>query len=317
MPHDASALMELGARLNGLAGEGVKPWHLKASYTVLDEQGKAKEQGTFEEFWVGPRRNRITYTVGAESETIYTTDDGSLRAGILSEPSSLAQEVDLEFVRPLPALAYIEHQSFEKHTQKVGEAKVECVEEKPVSGFQHMGPSLNMYCFNQDKPILRIDVSAAGRKQAIRNAIVVFEGKYIPKDIRLTESDKTSISAHLESLELISHVVDADFTPPADAKPLPRRVSISSGVAAGLLLKQVPPHYPDKANMARVSGTVSIRVRIGTDGLVHNPEIVSGPPMLQQAALEAVKGWAYRPYLLNGEAIEVDTQVNIIFNLAP
>jgi TonB family protein len=317
MPHDPDALMLLAARMNGLDEAGMKPWHLKASYTVLDEKGTAKEQGTLEEFWAGPRRNRTTYTVGAESETIYVTDDGSLRTGALSQPNSLAQEADQEFVRPLPAQAYIAHQSFEKHAQKVGETKLECVAEKPASDIQRVGLPLRMYCFNLDKPILRIDVSASGRKQAIRNAVVMFEGKYVPKNIRIMEPSNASMTAHLESLEVISHVDDADFTPPADAKPLPRRITISSGVASGLLLNQVPPHYPDQAKKAHVSGTVVIRVRIGTDGQIHDPEITSGPPMLVQAALDAVKNWVYRPYTLNGEAVEVDTQVNIIFNLAP
>ena len=166
------------------------------------------------------------------------------------------------------------------------------------------------------QPILRIDVSAFGKRQAVRNAMVLFQGKYIPKDLRITEQGNGSLTAHLESLEKLPSIEEADFTPPADAKLLSKKIAISSGVAQGLLLKNEPPHYPPDAKAAKVSGTVVIRIRIGRDGHVNDPEVVSGPPLLQQAALDAVKDWVYRPYSLNGEVVEVDTQVNLVFNLA-
>jgi len=315
MPHDPDALMLLAGRMNGLEEAGMKPWHLKASYTVLDEQGAAKEQGTLEESWAGPRTKRTTYTVGAESETTYVTENGVFKTGALAQPNGLALEVDRELVYPLPAPAYIQHQSFEKHPQKVGDTKLDCLAEKPASGYQRIGTPSGMYCFSADKPILRIDVSAFGRRQAIRNAVVIFEGKYVPKDIHITEQGKASVTAHLESLEVIPYLDDADFRPPADAKLVPRKITISSSVAAGSLLKQVPPHYPEQAKAARVTGTVVLQVHIGTDGHIHDPEVLSGPPMLLQAALDSVKDWVYRPYLLNGQAVDVDTQVNIVFNL--
>jgi protein TonB len=56
-------------------------------------------------------------------------------------------------------------------------------------------------------------------------------------------------------------------------------------------------------------------VRIGTDGHIHDPEVLSGPSELRQAAFDAIKDWVYRPYLLNGEAVDVDTQINIVFKL--
>lgn len=314
MPHDADALMVLALEWNGLTGEEIKPWRLKASYTVADAQGVTKEQGTLDEFWAGPHKTRTSYTVQGATETTYITEEGVFKAGILV-PNALASEAEREFVQPLPGKAYIEHQVFESHAEQVGSTKLNCISEKPPANTQRIGSSPTVFCFNSDKPILRVDVSGYGSKQTIRNSIVLFQGKYIPKDIRITAQDKTTLTAHLDSLESLQTFQDSDFTPPADAKLLPRKIAISAGVAQGLILHNDPPHYPPDAKAAGVSGTVVIRVQIGPDGHIHDPEVVSGPAQLRQAALDAIQNWVYRPYVLNGETVQVDTIVNIIFKL--
>ena len=104
--------------------------------------------------------------------------------------------------------------------------------------------------------------------------------------------------------------------PPTIAKPaLPQKLRISSGVAAGMLVLQIKPQYPRLAMQARVQGTVVLQAVIGKDGTVHDLHVISGHPLLAPAAIEAVKQWRYRPYLLNNEPVEVDTQVNVNFTL--
>ena len=73
--------------------------------------------------------------------------------------------------------------------------------------------------------------------------------------------------------------------------------------------------YPPIAKAARVSGTVVIQATISKTGTVENLRVISGPAMLQQSALDAVRSWRYRPYLLNNEPVEVETTVNVIFTL--
>jgi protein TonB len=90
---------------------------------------------------------------------------------------------------------------------------------------------------------------------------------------------------------------------------------ISAGVAAGMLITKTPPVYPSIARTARISGTVVIQATITKAGTLTATHIVSGPSMLQQAALEAVKSWRFRPYKLNNEPIDVSTTVNVIFTL--
>lgn len=96
----------------------------------------------------------------------------------------------------------------------------------------------------------------------------------------------------------------------------PQRVRVSQGVSQGLLVRKVNPTYPPLARQARIQGTVILRAVISKDGSIENLQLVSGHPMLAPAAIEAVKQWKYRPYLLNGEPVEVDTEVQVNFTLS-
>jgi protein TonB len=96
----------------------------------------------------------------------------------------------------------------------------------------------------------------------------------------------------------------------------PQKVRVSSGVAQGNLIHDVKPAYPALARQARIQGTVVLQAVIGKDGSIQNLRVVSGHPMLAQAALDAVKQWRYKPYYLNGEPVDVDTMININFTLS-
>ena len=95
----------------------------------------------------------------------------------------------------------------------------------------------------------------------------------------------------------------------------PSRMSISAGVAGGLLIQKTSPVYPQMAREARVSGTVVIQATISKTGEIQNLHVVSGPTMLRQPALDAVKTWRYKPYLLDGEPVDVETTVSVNFSL--
>jgi protein TonB len=92
-------------------------------------------------------------------------------------------------------------------------------------------------------------------------------------------------------------------------------VHLASTIVAGMLVQKTVPPYPSIARAAGIQGTVVLEATISRAGTIENLRAVSGPAMLQQAALDAVKTWRYRPYLLNGEPVEVETTVNVVFTL--
>jgi len=104
------------------------------------------------------------------------------------------------------------------------------------------------------------------------------------------------------------HVVPA---PAANTAP----VSISQGVLAGYLLAPIQPQYPVIARAAHVEGTVIIQAIISKSGTIESAHVISGPSMLQSAALQAVRNARYRPYLLNQQPTEVETTFSINFHL--
>jgi protein TonB len=121
---------------------------------------------------------------------------------------------------------------------------------------------------------------------------------------------------------LAAHRSQDQAAPPAAQsetaqKPeLPQRVRVSSGVSTGLLLKKVNPKYPNKARENRIQGTVVLHAVISKDGDIADLTVVSGDPLLAKSALKAVKQWKYKPYLLQGRPVEVDTQITVNFTLS-
>jgi periplasmic protein TonB len=102
----------------------------------------------------------------------------------------------------------------------------------------------------------------------------------------------------------------------AYAQFLAERVRVSAGFAQGLLAKRVDPGYPKDARKQRIQGTVILKINISKAGDVEDVKLISGHPALAQAAIDAVKQWKYKPYLLNGTAVAVETQVQVNFTLA-
>jgi protein TonB len=94
----------------------------------------------------------------------------------------------------------------------------------------------------------------------------------------------------------------------------PQRVS--SGVVQGLAISQPQPVYPPIAKAAHVQGVVVLHAIISKTGTIENLNVISGPPMLTGAAVDAVKRWRYKPYLLSGEPTEVETTINVNFTFS-
>jgi protein TonB len=83
------------------------------------------------------------------------------------------------------------------------------------------------------------------------------------------------------------------------------------------LIRKVTPDYPETAQEMRLEGVVVLQAVVAKDGHVRDLHVVSGPTGLQKSALDAVQQWEYKPYLLNGEPVEVETTVNVVFALHP
>jgi protein TonB len=107
--------------------------------------------------------------------------------------------------------------------------------------------------------------------------------------------------------------------PPKKEEPkaaTPQRIKVGGNVQSAKLVRQPRPVYPPLAKQARISGVVKLSAIISKDGTIQHLEVISGHPLLVPAALEAVKQWVYQPTLLNGEPVEVQTQIDVNFTLS-
>jgi protein TonB len=139
---------------------------------------------------------------------------------------------------------------------------------------------------------------------------------YAPKD-----AEPPQLTGVVGGLELLQGTPDGTGSAfhqaptPVVHAPQNHSIRVSGQVQEGLLLLKTPPRYPPIAVAARQEGTVVLQAIISKTGTIEKLRVESGPPMLRQAALDAVSSWRYRPYLLSGEPVEVETTVNVVFTL--
>jgi TonB family protein len=115
------------------------------------------------------------------------------------------------------------------------------------------------------------------------------------------------------ALGMHANAISADHN--SNPSNAPKQVTVSSAVMSRNLLTKAVPHYPPAAKEAKIQGTVVLSVVIGDDGNVKNIQVVSGPNELQQSSIDAVRQWTYKPYLLNGNPVEVKTTIHVIYSL--
>ena len=309
LPSDPKELMLLAAKTNGLTGADVQPWHAKATYNLLDEAGNIKEQGSCEEFWVSPTKFKRIFTGASYSQTQYGTEKGILVSGAV-QPLAMTVDMRREFFDPFVNAQGTESKNFDLQQKDTGVTKLDCLSLKYANG----NPFGLTWCLGADKPILRLSALPNGTR-IVHNGTLGFQSRFIARDLKFIRDAKPIFTAHLDSIELISSIDEAMFIPPPDAKTMMKTVNIAAGVAQGYLIKAEPPEYPIYAKQTGVSGTVVLQANIDKEGHIADLRVVEGPSELQEAAMKAVKKWIYRPYLLNGQPVEVLTTINVVFTL--
>src|SRR6266436_6723738 len=153
--------------------------------------------------------------------------------------------------------------------------------------------------------------------------------KVIPKDIKIikeeAEPDMSSVGmqggvpggvAGGSMGGVLGGVIGGMGGAPPPPKPkLTGPLKVGGNVQAARIINRVQPVYPALARQTRISGTVRLHAIIGKDGTIQQLEVMNGHPLLQQSALDAVRQWRYQPTLLNGDPVEVDTTIDVIFSL--
>jgi TonB family protein len=323
LPKDPTEILAAAAPFYDFNSSDLKPWHIKATYQLYDEKGDPAEQGTYEHWWVSPDVNRSTWTRSGASYSEWRSAGGRHAYAASGQGLNFFEfRLESSLLSPLPRAADTDPSKvrLERESISPGGVKLSCVmvvPDMPLHGQLQQVP-LGMfptYCFDPQMPILRLSYSF-GTVTMEFNKIVKAQNRFLARELAFYEGKRKILTATVDTIDGIGPS-DPALTPPPDAKLIRHdAMTISQSVAQGKLLHKEYPIYPEDAKRAHITGKVILQATIGRDGRVHDLRVVSAPwPSLAGAALWAVSRWQYQPYLVDGEPVEVDTTINVVFSL--
>jgi TonB family protein len=327
LPKEPAEILAAAAPFYDFTSANLKPWHLKATYQLYDEKGKPAEQGTYEYWWASPKVRRSSWTRADATRTEWWTADGAQYRKESGKPLRyFERSLDSILLSPLPDRSVLDsgRMKLELKMLPAGQEHLACISaalQWLVDGkLQAPGSATpQYYCFDPSLPALRMTYSNSITTEY--NRIVKAQSHYLAREVVVSAGKHRIFSISVETIDGIN-ASDALLIPTADAVLARTAASqTSSGqtgndVALGSLVKKTQPVYPMVAKMAHEQGVVVLGAVIGADGRIHDLEVLASPsPLLAASALDAVKRWEYKPYLLNGVAVEVETVVNVIFAL--
>jgi TonB family protein len=321
-PHNPKDFFDAAAPAYNFDDPALKPWHLKASYQIYGENSMPTAQGTYEHWWVSPKVYRNSWTRPGVVHTDWHTADGKHAYRGEGALDYFEYALQSSLLSPLPDEGDLdpEKSRLEREDKKFGSVRLSCVQvisAMPKQARMQQVPLglFPTYCFSDKLPILRVEFSW-GSIAIEFSKIVKMQGRYLPREIAIFEGRLKLLTANVDSIEGIS-ATDPALIPPADVRMSSMdKVQLASGLTTGMLLKKEVPVYPQDAKERRVSGTVVLQGVIGRDGAVHDLRVLENPwSSLTASALWAVSHWRYKPYLVNGDPVEVETTINVIYQL--
>jgi hypothetical protein len=301
---DLSVWIREQARINGLQGTDLQPWHIVIGYDEFDEDGDNVNSGVFEEFWAGPNQYKRSYTSDKLKQTDYANPQGLFRAGDQRWPSPAELQVRNEVVDPFYYAATLNGFHTRTLERTFGVQTLDCVllESDTISS------SPTQYCFEHGSSALRY-TRGSGWFQTAYNDIVSFRGRNVAREVEVTDGGKAHLKLKVQTLETISRLDPRDIQPPADANNLQgKRLS---GVSLTTVHMQFP-HWPSPLREQHF--TVTVALVIGKDGRVLSAKAIDGPSAAFDEAEKAARNWVFRPYLVAGEPEEVETKIMLSNN---
>ena len=344
----AKRLLDTARQINGLSSPGLRPWHIKATFQRYSRSGSFIDRGTFEALWNGPGRSKFVYISPSFSQVQYSSHGGTFVTGDHGDPPGL-----LVLIWWLAISHYRESEQVSRlgatlHRESIKGIEQDCVElgkgpaitrydretDALIDPASDISTPPDSYCFDEHQILKwssRTINNFSEKIHASFRSPVEFDHRTIARDLDLELGGILGLSAHIESIEPLRDSSDADFRVPPEARelgneefrfsdlsgsvPQPELVSVSPEVAARQVSRRTSVVYPPEAKAAGIEGTVVLKARINKLGVVASLQVVSGPEVLRQAAVDAVRSWVYRPYTINGSPLEMDTKISVKFEI--
>ena len=310
----ATQIAQLAAKTS-LDGEGMAPWHLKVSFLTMDTGSTPSGEGSVEEWWAAPDRWRQEMTADGKTSVSVRTPEGLFRSPSFTPPAWPVALLLQQILHPIDQ-SDIQEARPETRQQQFGKVSLQCTMlAQPIKGVSTIPLGLYpTYCAEGDK--LRVTWLSTNIN-VVTQQMGAFQGHNAATKVQVSLRGKMLLEGSVEQLATFKPEDGQFSTENLTERPVSDTL-VSSGVMAGRKIGGPAPMYPASARQNRVSGSVVMKARIGTDDRVHNLQVMSSPDAdLSLAAVIAVQQWEYTPYLLNGEPTAVSTTITVNFNLGP
>jgi TonB family protein len=302
------------AKVNGLAGIDQKPYHLKADVTLFDDAGKNPQLGTIEA-WHSGADLRIVYSFGASTATEIRKGTAIFRAASGPDLSYRANEVFNLIFHPGPTDREIQSSKVQVENHLFGEVKLECIElTQPTKTFGVIPIGLYpSYCLQPGAEPIRA-IYDFGSASSLVNGMAKFLEHVVPTNFSILDKEKIVATAKVTFLAMYVPT-PGQYEPTPDMAQV-RYTGVSGAVMAHNIITQPVRVYPDFERRKNIEGTVILGVTIGRDGHVNSVRLISSPnAAFAVSAIDEVRRYIYKPYILNGGPNEVETTVAVPFQM--
>jgi hypothetical protein len=320
LPQSPADVFKAATALYDFASAKLRPWHMKVSYQLFDENSKPKGQGTYEYWWESPDTYRSSWKRAGVELTEWHLGGKESYAGTGGPLGFDERKLETELLRPLPTATELDPQTvvFDRQDQSFSGVKLPCVmvmRKMPPAGKAETPMGMfPTYCFDPAHPMLRTSY-IYGSTSAVYNNVVRMQGMFLARQLTIVEGKRKVLTATVDSIEALApNPPELVPSPQAVALDLAQHVEVKPDVMQAELTRQVRPYYPIDASATSTQGTVVLKAVIGSDGRVRELHGVDAPSdSLMEAAIWAVWQWEYKPYLVNGEPVTVDTTIDVNF----
>lgn len=307
-------------KITALDDPTLKPWNMKISFSLSDDVGKFKEQGTLEEWWAGPSLYKISIVSPSYSATTIVNLSGHFRTAGAADTPYMLEVLERQMVHPMPRPNEVTGLS--PQAVKIENAPTpvpECIMlSEPMRNvtFPQVG-LLPTYCLVPGKDLLQASYDY-GNLMVARTAMGMFQQKVMPIDIKVFMNRVDAASSHLLALKT-APLTEADFAVPA-AGMVSADVPVVHMLYRDLhseILSVPAQAMPTGLQPSVLSAPVEVALRIGTDGGVHSVRLVSTPDIKMAApAMWIAANTKFMPHHKDDKLVEVETLANIYFSKA-
>jgi TonB family protein len=295
-------------RRNTLDLSTSEPFLLRFDYELYDLDGKPAGKGTAEESW-GSKGSRIQI----KSPTLAMEEPSARDTGFSTHTREnyLVHQVLKSYIRPLDTSGREAGFAFDRFQQTIDSAALNCF----AIGLPSARTSTTtVYCADVDNHISAV----TGQLLVVRRSeFLRYRDREVPSDIEVTYEGRVAITAHITSLNTIppeNYEASASAAAPGDQ--VVRGDYIAGAAIAGAALNRPQPTYPKQAKKKHITGSVLLCAIITKEGTITGLDVVASPnSLLSASALEAVRMWTYKPYLMNGKPTEIDTTITVNYAL--